>query len=83
MTALLIVLVVALAAAFGGVLLALVRRLGELDAKVDRRLEGLDGRLLSTQQSAGETATQAATRGIRERLTPRVSRRLRTSAVTS
>jgi DNA recombination protein RmuC len=36
------------------------RRLGELDAKVDRRLEGLDTRLLTTQQSAGETATQIA-----------------------
>jgi DNA recombination protein RmuC len=36
------------------------RRLGDLDAKVDRRLEGLDGRLLTTQQNAGETATQIA-----------------------
>lgn len=36
------------------------RRFAELDAKVDRRLEGLDGRLLSTQQSAGNTATQIA-----------------------
>ena len=34
------------------------QRLGELDAKVDRRLEGLDGRLLATQRNAGETATQ-------------------------
>jgi DNA recombination protein RmuC len=36
------------------------RGLGDLDAKVDRRLEGLDTRLLSTQQSAGQTATQIA-----------------------
>jgi DNA recombination protein RmuC len=36
------------------------RRLNDLDGKVDRRLEGLDGRLLSTQQSAGQTATQIA-----------------------
>jgi DNA recombination protein RmuC len=36
------------------------RRLGELDTRVDRRLEGLDGRLLTSQQSAGETATQIA-----------------------
>jgi DNA recombination protein RmuC len=38
------------------------RRLGELDTKVDRRLEGLDGRLLSTQQSAGQTATEIVER---------------------
>jgi DNA recombination protein RmuC len=36
------------------------RRLGELGAKVDLRMEGLDTRLLSTQQSAGQTATQIA-----------------------
>ena len=34
------------------------RRLGDIDTKVDRRLEGIDGRLLSTQQSAGQAATQ-------------------------
>ena len=44
----------------GGIEEKLDRRLGELDTKVDRRLEGLDGRLLSTQQSAGQTATQIA-----------------------
>src|SRR5919197_5038974 len=44
----------------GGIEDKLDHRLGELDAKVDRRLEGLDGRLLSTQQSAGQTATQIA-----------------------
>jgi DNA recombination protein RmuC len=38
------------------------RRLGELDARVDRRFEGLDGRLLSSQQSAGQTATQIVER---------------------
>jgi DNA recombination protein RmuC len=38
------------------------RRLGELDTRVDRRLEGLDGRLLTTQQSAGQTATQIVER---------------------
>lgn len=36
------------------------RRLGDVEAKVDRRLEGLDGRLLSSQQSAGQTASQIA-----------------------
>src|SRR5580765_8912763 len=34
------------------------RRLGELAASVDRRLEGIDGRLLTSQQSAGQAATQ-------------------------
>ena len=34
------------------------RRMGELTSRVDGRLEGLDGRLLSTQQSTGQTATQ-------------------------
>src|SRR5918995_665103 len=38
------------------------RRLGDLDTRVDRRLEGLDGRLLTTQQSAGQTATQIVER---------------------
>ncbi len=36
------------------------RRLGDLDTRVNGRLEGLDGRLLSSQQSAGQTATQIA-----------------------
>jgi DNA recombination protein RmuC len=36
------------------------RRLGDVETKVDRRLEGLDGRLLSSQQSAGQTASQIA-----------------------
>ena len=40
----------------------LERRFGELDARVDRRLEGIDGRLLSTQQSAGQTASQIVER---------------------
>src|SRR5262249_11710418 len=39
-------------------------RLGEHDERVDRRLDGLDGRLLSTQQNAGQT-----TKEIVERLT--------------
>src|SRR5439155_1277153 len=34
------------------------RRLGELAASVDRRLEGIDGRLLAKQQASGQTATQ-------------------------
>src|ERR687896_351837 len=38
------------------------RRLGDLDSRVDRRLEGLDGRLLTTQQNAGQTATQIVDR---------------------
>ncbi len=42
----------------GGIEEKLDRRLGDLDTKVDRRLEGLDGRILSTQQSAGQAATQ-------------------------
>jgi DNA recombination protein RmuC len=37
-------------------------RLGDLNDRVDRRLEGIDGRLLSTQQSAGETATKIVER---------------------
>jgi DNA recombination protein RmuC len=47
-----------LASGLGDVERRLDGRLVEIDAKVDRRLEGLDGRLLSTQRSAGETATQ-------------------------
>jgi DNA recombination protein RmuC len=38
------------------------RRLGELDARVDRRFEGIDGRLLSSQQNAGQTASQIVDR---------------------
>ena len=36
------------------------RRLGDLDAKVDRRLEGLDSRLLADADNAGQSATQIA-----------------------
>jgi len=46
----------------GGVEERLESRLASLDDRVDRRLEGLDGRLLSTQQSAGQTATQIVER---------------------
>jgi DNA recombination protein RmuC len=38
------------------------QRLSGLDEQVGRRLEGIDGRLLSTQQSAGQTATQIVER---------------------
>jgi DNA recombination protein RmuC len=38
------------------------RRFAALETRVDRRLEGLDGRLLSTQQSAGKTATEIVER---------------------
>jgi DNA recombination protein RmuC len=38
------------------------QRLGELHTRVDQRLEGIDGRLLSTQQSAGETTAQIVER---------------------
>jgi DNA recombination protein RmuC len=41
-----------------GVADAIERRFTDLETKVDRRLEGLDGRLLSTQQNAGKTATE-------------------------
>jgi len=34
------------------------RRLGELAATVDRRLESLDNRVLATQKASGQTATQ-------------------------
>lgn len=37
-------------------------RLSGLDERVHARLEGIDGRLLSTQQSAGQTATQIVER---------------------
>jgi DNA recombination protein RmuC len=46
----------------GGVEGRLDRRLAELDERVDRRLDGLDGRLLSSQQSAGQAATQIVER---------------------
>ena len=36
------------------------RRLGDLDTRVNGRLEGLDGRLLTSQQSAGQTASSIA-----------------------
>jgi len=48
--------------ALGGVAEAIDRRVAELETRVDRRLEGLDGRLLSTQQSAGKTATEIVER---------------------
>jgi len=66
----LVVLVVALAAAGGVVLMRLLRaelsaqrnetreELAARSSEISRRLEGLDGRLLSTQQSTGQTATQ-------------------------
>jgi len=38
------------------------RRLSEVHEGFDRRLEGLDGRLLSSQQTAGQTATQIVDR---------------------
>ena len=53
---------VELAHALGGVAEASDRRLAALEEKVDRRLEGLDGRLLSTQESAGKTATEIVAR---------------------
>ena len=46
----------------GGVEGRIDRRLAELDDRVDRRLDGLDGRLLSSQQSAGQAATQIVER---------------------
>src|SRR3990170_4160329 len=44
----------------GGVEDRIERRLGDLDLRVDRRLESLDGRLLSSQQTAGQAATNIA-----------------------
>lgn len=38
------------------------RRLADVHERVDHRLEGIDGRLLSSQQSAGQTATQIVER---------------------
>jgi DNA recombination protein RmuC len=46
----------------GGVAEGIDRRFAELETRVDRRLEGLDGRLLSTQQNAGKTATEIVER---------------------
>jgi DNA recombination protein RmuC len=46
----------------GGMEEKLDRRLADVETKVDRRLEGLDGRLLSSQQSAGQTATEIVDR---------------------
>src|SRR5256714_3505371 len=66
----LVVLVLALAAAGGILLMRLLRaelsaqrnetreELAARSSEISRRLEGLDGRLLSTQQSTGQTATQ-------------------------
>jgi DNA recombination protein RmuC len=48
--------------AIGDVAQGIDRRFAELETRVDRRLEGLDGRLLSTQQSAGKTATEIVER---------------------
>jgi DNA recombination protein RmuC len=48
--------------ALTGVAETIDRRFADLETKVDRRLEGLDGRLLSTQQSAGKTATEIVDR---------------------
>jgi DNA recombination protein RmuC len=42
----------------GGFAETVDRRLDAIDRKVDERLAGLDGRLLATQRSSGETATQ-------------------------
>src|ERR671928_1531712 len=70
LVAVLVVLVLALAAAGGVLLMRLLRaelaaqrqetrdELAARSSEISRRLEGLDGRLLSTQQSAGQTATQ-------------------------
>jgi DNA recombination protein RmuC len=49
-------------ARLGSVEERLDRRLSEVHEGFDRRLEGLDGRLLSSQQSAGQTATQIVER---------------------
>src|ERR687885_853420 len=68
-----VVLVLALAAAGGVLLMRLLRaelsaqrtetreELAARSSEISRRLEGLDGRLLSTQQSTGQTATQIVT----------------------
>jgi DNA recombination protein RmuC len=49
-------------ARLGSVEERLDRRLSEVHEGFDRRLEGLDGRLLSSQQSAGQTAAQIVDR---------------------
>src|ERR671934_2824771 len=66
----LLVLVVASGGVGGVLLMRLLRvelaaqrqetrdELAARSSEISRRLEGLDGRLLSTQQSAGQTATQ-------------------------
>jgi len=46
----------------GGIEGQLGQRLAGIEEKVDRRLESLDGRLLQTQRSAGETATEIVDR---------------------
>jgi DNA recombination protein RmuC len=46
----------------GGLEDAFEQGLGGIEEKVDRRLDGLDGRLLTSQQSAGQTATQIVER---------------------
>ena len=51
-----------LEARLGSVEERLARRLSEVHEGFDRRLEGLDGRLLSNQQTAGQTATQIVER---------------------
>ncbi len=51
-----------LEARLGSVEERLDRRLSEVHEGFDRRLEGLDGRLLSSQQNAGQTATQISDR---------------------
>jgi DNA recombination protein RmuC len=51
-----------LEARLGSVEERLARRLSEVHEGFDRRLEGLDGRLLSSQQTAGHTATQIVER---------------------
>jgi DNA recombination protein RmuC len=38
------------------------RRFVDLESKVDRRLEGIDGRLLASQRNAGKTATEIVDR---------------------
>jgi DNA recombination protein RmuC len=68
MVAVLIVLLLAVLLLAGGALgLRALRslmegRLGGIEDKLDRRLEGLDGRLLSTQQSSAEQASQLVER---------------------
>ncbi|HEX2292922.1 MAG TPA: DNA recombination protein RmuC [Gaiellaceae bacterium] len=49
-------------ARLGSVEARLDRRLADVHEGFDRRLEGLDSRLLSSQQSAGQTATQIVER---------------------